>query len=522
MSYRELSMIEVKEVLRRLEAGHSIRQISRETGLDRKTVRRYLEAAREVSHEADAAAEDELLRKAVHRVQHREAPKPSVAREQLTAHRDQIASWLEQGLKLTKIHVLLERRGLTEASYATLRRFAQDELGHGRRAPTVRLEDPPPGEEAQVDFGLLGTIDDGESGRRRKLWVLIVTLAFSRYQFVWPTFVQTTEAVIEGLEAAWRFFGGVPKRLVPDNTKAIVISPHHTSPRMNVAFAEYAQSRGFYIDPARVRRPQDKARVENQVAFVRESFFDGEDFVSLEDARRAAEHWCAELAGRRVHGTTRRVPREHYEAEERAHMLAAPTDHYDVPRWSEAKVHPDHHIQVQKALYSVPTRFIGKRVRVRADRTLVRIYLGGELIKTHPRKPPGGRSTDINDYPAEKAAYALRSVEALIAAAERKGPAIGGYAYELLSGPLPWTKMRQGYQLLRLCDRYGAERVDAVCQRALDFDVIDVPRIERMLRNAQQVEDDATDQGKLHRLPDHPRFARTKGAFRTRSNEGET
>lgn len=515
MSYRELSMIEVKEVLRRERAGQSIRRIARETGVDRKTVRRYLAAAREASPEGE-----DKLGQVIHQVQSREAPPPSEARVQLAEHREQIESWLAEGLKLTKVHVLLERRGV-EASYATLRRFARDELGHGLRKPTVRLDDPPPGEEAQIDFGLLGTVEDAESGRRRKLWALVITLSFSRYQFVWPTFEQTTEAVIAGLEAAWRFFDGVPQRLVPDNMKSVVTRAHATAPRINDVFAEYAQSRGFFVDPARVRRPQDKARVENQVPFVRESFYAGEHFETLADARRAAEHWCAELAGRRVHGTTCRVPREHYEEDEKQHMVAAPSEPFDIPRWSEAKVHPDHHIQVQRALYSVPTRYLGCRVQVRSDRSLVRIYFGAELIKTHPRKAPGQRSTDPQDYPADKAAYALRSVDALISAAEKKGPAIGGYAYELLSGPLPWTKMRQGYQLLRLCDRYGRDRVEAMCQRALDFDVIDVPRIERMLRSAKKVEDDARDGGKLHRLSDQPRFARDAESFRTRT-EGDS
>jgi transposase len=520
MSYRELSMIEVREVLRRERAGQSIRRIARETGVDRKTVRRYLDAAKQAGLKTEAEGSDELLAAAVHRVQHREPPRPSEPRVELSKHRAAIASWLSEGLKLTKIHVLLERRGVA-SSYATLRRFARDELGHGLRKPTVRLDDPPPGEEAQVDFGQLGMMDDAETGRRRKLWALIVTLSVSRYQFVWPTFEQTTDAVIEGLEAAWRFFDGVPHRLVPDNMKAVVNRAHRTAPRLNVVFAEYAQSRSFFVDPARVRRPKDKARVENQVPFVRESFFAGERFQTLVEARRAAEHWCGELAGRRVHGTTYRVPREHYEGEEKEHMLAPPSAPFDVPRWSEAKVHPDHHIQVQRALYSVPTRYVGCRVRVRADRSLVRIYVGAELIKTHPRKAPGQRSTDIHDYPAEKAAYAMRSVDALITMAEKKGPAIGGYAYELLSGPLPWTKMRQGYQLLRLCERYGRDRVEAVCQRALDFDVIDVPRIERMLRSAQKIEDDASERGKLHRLPARPRFARDAGSFRTRT-EGDS
>ena len=101
---------------------------------------------------------------------------------------------------------------------------------------------------------------------------------------------------------------------------------------------------------------------------------------------------------------------------------------------------------------------------MRADKTTVKIYFGTDLIKLHPRKPAGGRSTDTNDYPVGKAAYALRSVDGLVAKAKDKGMHVGIYAERLLGGPLPWTRMRQGYALLRLCEKYGDGRVEAVCQ----------------------------------------------------------
>jgi hypothetical protein len=158
---------------------------------------------------------------------------------------------------------------------------------------------------------------------------------------------------------------------------------------------------------------------------------------------------------------------------------------YDVPHWGEAKVHPDHHIQVLKSLYSLPTRYIGKVVRVRADRRTVRVYVRSELVKTHPRVLPGKRSTDPNDYPQHVRGYAMRSVDALLERAKERGHHVGLLAQRLLGGPLPWTTMRQGYELVRLCDRHGDARVDALCKRALDFDVIDVPRIGRMLKLAR-------------------------------------
>jgi transposase len=521
MSYRELSMIEVKEVLRRHAVGQSIRQIARDTGLDRKTVRRYLSAA-ETAPEGEP---EQQLQHVVQQVQTRPLPAPSEPRKRLTEHREQIEQWLlpnepkARALRMTKVHTLLLRRGV-EVTYATLCRWAHDELGWRERKPTVRVDDPGPGQEAQVDFGEMGLINDPTTGRRRKLWCLVVTLSFSRMQFVWPSFEQTTAAVCEGLDAAWHFFDGMPERVLIDNAKAMVASAHPTSPRVNDAFGDYAQARDIFVDTTRVRKPKDKPRVENQVPFVRESWFDGEHFVDLDDARRSAEHWCRRVA-ERVHGTTQQVVREHYERVEKPAMLEAPTTRFDVPLWTDAKVHPDHHLQVQRALYSVPTRYIGRVVRVRSDSMIVRVYLGGELIKTHVRQPPGGRSTDPNDYPPGHDAYATRSFTSIVERCHKHGPHVGAYAERLFDRPLPWTTMRQGYQLLRLCDTYGAAKVDAVCERSLSFDVVDVPRIARMLKQALRAEDDAEDRGKLKKLPQAPRFARDVSSYRTREGDKE-
>jgi hypothetical protein len=131
----------------------------------------------------------------------------------------------------------------------------------------------------------------------------------------------------------------------------------------------------------------------------------------------------------------------------------------------------------------------------------------------------GKRSTDPNDYPPGKSAYAMRSVDALIARSREYGEHIGIFATRLLGGPLPWTVMRQGYELVRLCERHGEVRVDALCKHALDFDVLDVMRIRRMLQHATAVEERATDDGKLHALPSaSPRFARSSERFATRKD----
>lgn len=515
MSFRELTMIDVLEVLRRWQSGQSARAIAKDGVADRKTALRYIHAALASGIAETTTLDDAAVATVARRVQERPPTPPSTARKTLLAHRDRIEAWLRapRPLRLVRIRELLARDGI-DVGYTTLRRFAHDELGWRERPTTVRIDDPPPGDEVQVDFGEMGFVTDAE-GKRRKLWVLVVTLSMSRYMFVWPTFAQTMAAVCAGFDAAWRFFGGVPKRIVPDNMTSIVMRADPQHPLLQRAFVEYAQARGFFVDPARVRRPQDKARVENQIAFVRERWFDGERWTADEaELRRDAEAWSRDIAGGRVHGTTRRIPREVFEAEEKSHLLPAPTSPFDVPTWTSAKIHPDHHAQVGRALYSLPTRFIGKTLDVRVDRSTVRFYVGAELVKMHARVEPGKRSTDPNDYPVGKADYALRSVDGVKRRAREHGEHIGDLAERLLGGALPWVKLRQGYGLLRLCERYGKDRVDALCARALAFDVIDVPRIERMLKSAMQSESEGRAIGKVITLPPS-RFARDPSAFAT-------
>lgn len=185
-----------------------------------------------------------------------------------------------------------------------------------------------------------------------------------------------------------------------------------------------------------------------------------------------------------MHTRTQRRPREQFAAEEQPHLRPAPAEPYDLPLWATPRVARDHYAQVAKALYSLPTRYIGQTVTARADRAHVRFYLRGALLKVHIRQPPGGRATDVSDFPPEKIAYALRDVTVLREQAAAHGAAIGQLAAGLLDGPLPWTRMRQVYALLGLVRRYGATRVEAVCTAAVAVDLSDIHRLRRILEQA--------------------------------------
>ncbi len=519
MAFREVGVHEVREVLRLWLRGEGLRSIARLTAVDRKTVRRYVEAA--VACGLDRAGGegplgDELLSLVAERVRPHRGDAHGRSWALVAAHHEQLKDMLgRQGLTVVKAGDLLARSGVVVPE-RTLHRYALEVLGHGRGSGrgTVPVADCEPGSECQVDFGKMGLLFDAQAGHRRVVHALIFTAVYSRHMFVYLSFRQDLPATIAGFEAAWAFFGGVFAVVIPDNMSVIVDKAHPTEPRLNRAFAEYAQDRGFVIDPARVRSPQDKPRVERAVQYVRGNFFAGESFPGgLAEAQRAAGAWCAGKAGQRIHRTTRRRPAQVFAGEEAPRLAPAPVFPYDLPVYATATVHRDHHVEVARGLYSVPGNLIGARVEVRADSRLVRIWHRGQLIKTHPRQQPGRRSTDPADLPQHQAAYAMRDVGYLQRQAQDAGPAIGAYAAAILDHPLPWTKMRQVYALLGLTRKWGPARVEAACARALEAEAVSVALIGRMLqRGTETAPLPHTPPLPMPGLPE-PRFARDASHF---------
>ena len=489
MAYREVAMWEILQVLRRLGRRESKSAIARATGHSRSTIRRYEASAGELGWAAGASEPTEELAAAIAQRVHPAADRDTGEVETLLLpHAEQIRGWLtpgpreKRGLRLTKVHRLLERQGLAVA-YSSLHRFAVKHCGFAeRRRITVRMAEVPPGELAEIDFGRLGPVPDPLSGRRRIAWALIVTLPHSRHQYVHVTFSQRLPHLIDGLEDAWAFFGGVPRRVVVDNMRTAITTADRYDPIFQRTFEEYAAYRGFVIDATPVRDPTAKPHVERGVPYFRDSCFRGESWRDLEAGQAAAISWCLTTAGTRTHGTTRQRPLAVFDSVERGALLPLEKERFDPPHWAQCKVHPDHHLSVGKALYSVPTRYIGQHLWVRSDRHLVRIYADHTLLKTHIRQAPGGRSTDHSDYPAHLTPYTLRDPERLIRQARSHGAHIGRFTEELLAGTFPWARLRQAQRLLRLGEKYGWPRVDGACERALDFDLVNVKRVEGIIR----------------------------------------
>ena len=482
MADKEYTVIEIVDVLRRMAAGDKISAIARSTGMDRKTVRKYIRIA-EGKGFTKEETDIEDIAYAVFMEIHGNGSDGNARDCILLPHKDIVADWLErENLTLTKVHMKLLRSGV-ETSYSSLYRFVQEHIGIGNSG-TVRMAETEPGEVAEVDFGRLGYMFDKVLNRMRALYALVITLVFSRYQYVHITRKQDLPALIGGIEEAWEFFGGVTRRLIIDNMKAAVVKSSRYEPIFNRTFLEYSQYQGFIIDPAVARHPQGKATVERQIQYVRENFFKGEEFIDCEHAQRAAVKWCMNIAGMRIHGTTRKRPRIVFEEQEKSLLLPLRAERFDVPKWGSGKVHPDHHVRFSNALYSLPTEYIGKEVAIRGDSKLMRVYYQGAVIKTHPVVSEGSRSTDFEDYPKHKTPYAMRNCDYYIEKAKEAGANCGSFMEQLLSGDFPWSKLRQAQKLLRLSEKYGTARIEQACSRALSFSLIDVFRLERIIKQA--------------------------------------
>jgi len=517
MAFREVRVHEVREVLRNwIGSGLGQRPIAERAGVDRKTARRYIDAAVELGVCREGGLEqltDELIGAVINAVRPDRAQGRGSAWDRLLPVEAEIREWVQAGLQLTNIHGKLERRGVP-VPYRTLHRFAVERCGFGRTRATVRVADGEPGMECQIDFGRLGMMLDAQTGRRRAVHALLFTAVHSRHMFVWLSFTQTLADVIAGCEAAWVWFGGIFKVLIPDNMRPIVLNADPVNPTFSDGWLDYAQARGFGTDPARVRSPMDKPRVERNVQYVRESWWRGEKFLDLADAQRRVERWCAGTAGLRVHGTTAQRPAEHFAEAESARLLPAPDTVYDVPVFAKPKVARDRHCEVAKALYSIPGELIGQHLHARADSRLVRFYHRGQLVKTHPRKPAGGRCTDAADLPVGTSDYALRDVESLKRKAAAAGDSVGVYAQRILDVPLPWASMRAVYRLLGLARSYGPTAVDAACARALELDVVDVRKIARILELATENDPAPTGTTTARVVGGPARFARDNTEFR--------
>jgi transposase len=249
------------------------------------------------------------------------------------------------------------------------------------RKAYLRVE-PEPGEQAQVDWGSFGHLRVG--GTQRPLSVFSMVLSWSRALFIDFSLDQQMETFLRMHLRALEAFGGIPKKILYDNLKSVVL--HHVGSvvQFNPRFLAFAGHHLFEPVAAPVRYPEAKGRVEASIKYIRHSFFYGRSFSSLADLRHQARAWCSETANQRLHATTRARPAERLLVE-RPRLRALPERPFDTDLVLPLIVSKEARVHLDTNTYSVPPEHVGKTVHLRADDTTVRILDGGVEIARHPR-----------------------------------------------------------------------------------------------------------------------------------------
>jgi transposase len=306
------------------------------------------------------------------------APRPS----KLDPHKDYIVKRLTELPDLTAARLMLElrERGL-QIGYSQVKRYVAQVRAPRARKAFLRIE-VEPGEQAQVDWGSFGHWRVG--GTRRPLSVFSMVMSWSRAMFIDFSLDQQMDTFCRMHRRALEFFGGVPRRIVYDNLKSVVLHHVGSTVQFNPRFLAFAGHYLFEATAAPVRYPQFKGRVEASIKYIRHSFFYGRSFASFDDLRAAAGRWRDDIANQRIHGTTRERPAERLIVE-RPRLRALPERPFDTDIVVPLIVSKEARVRFDSNSYSVPPEFVGKSVILRADDHRVRVLADGAEIAAHAR-----------------------------------------------------------------------------------------------------------------------------------------
>lgn len=453
-----------RQALMRMRQGDSDRDLAKSGLMGRRTAAalRTLASDQGWLSSANALPDDATIAGAL------AAPKrASTTISRLAPLREQIATWHAQGISGVVILAALKREHGYTGSYSAVRRVLATVKRETPPEATVRL-DFAPGEAAQVDFGAGPMLADA-AGVVRRTWAFVMTLCFSRHQYVEFVFDQTVATWLGCHRRAFEWFAGVPARVIIDNAKCAIIKACQNDPEVQRSYADCAEGYGFKIDPCPPHDPQKKGIVESGVKYVKGNFLPLKAFRDMVDLNAQAKRWVMEEAGLRRHGTTGEAPLSRFEVE-RAILRPLPAVAPDLGVWKRASVHRDCHLQFDRAFYSVPWTLVGKSLWLKASDGMVTVYDDFRPVAAHGRASrPGERRTVRDHLPPDAQAFFAQDREWCLARAAGVGPACAELIERLLTDRIV-ERLRAAQNILRLAKSYPAVRLEAACVRALAHD----------------------------------------------------
>jgi len=347
--------------------GLSVSAIAHMTGLDRKTVRKYVTIGLEPPSYTPRQIRPTMV-----------APFHAYLRERVVAYPE---------LTGTRLHRELRERGY-EGGYTAVKDFLRSSRPNSSPGFEVRFETPP-GRQAQVDFAHFRTVFTDEPGVERVVWLFSLVLGHSR--MLWGRFVphQDMQTLLRCHAAAFEALGGAPTEILYDRMKTVVdreepqggTEPSHIV--YNRTLVEFARHYGYLPKACKAYRAKTKGKVERPFRYIREDFFLGRGFCNLDDLNSQFRQWLDEVANLRTHATTRRVVAEHF-AEERPSLQKLPAGPFQAVLRLERRITKDGMVSVDGNLYSVPDTTRRRPVEVHSTADEVRILEDGRVVAVHP------------------------------------------------------------------------------------------------------------------------------------------
>ena len=457
--------------------GWSQRKIARELDVHRLTVRRYerLEPRSDEDHSncTKAPPGSEVNVPGI-------LPANRGSRSACEPYRAMIEEKLSQGLTARRIYQELVIENGFSHQYHSVRRYI-NKLGTTSELPFRRLECLA-GEEAQVDFGTGAWVVTSE-GKRRKTHVFRIVLSHSRKAYSEVVYRQTTEAFLRCLENAFWYFGGVCKITIIDNLKAGVIKADWYDPELNPKLRSFAEHYGTAILPTRPYTPRHKGKIESGIKYVQSNALKGKTFASLTEQNEYLLWWEQNVADTRIHGTTRRQVAKVFEENEREALQPLPSLRFPLFEEGRRSVHRDGHVEVAKSYYSVPPEYLGRRVWVRWDGRLVRIFdRSMRQIAVHAQAEAGKFQTDGKHIHGNKFSKVELGADRLLRRTGWIGPHTERWAKAVIE-----HRGVEGIRVLigleNLTRSYRDEQIERACALVMGYDEFRLKPIRELLKS---------------------------------------
>ena len=359
----------------------------------------------------------------------------------------------------------------------------------GKQAISLRQEHRA-GEKLFVDYaGDTIPIHNPVTGEIRPGHLFVAVLGCSNYTYAEVTATEKLPDWIGAQVHALEDINGVPLVVVPDNTKAAVKSPCWYDPDINMTYQEMAQHYGFTVIPARVRKPKDKAKVENGVLIAERwilARLRHHTFFSIAEANEAVRRLLIGMNAKpfkKLPGCRKSV----LEEMERPVLKPLPEQPYELAEWKYVAVNIDYHVEVDGHYYSAPYHLIGQRVLARFTQAGIELFHKNKRVAVHARNHQRGRHTTLTEHqPPAHQKYLEWTPPRLLSWAGTIGPNCAEVARQILaSRPLVIHGYRPCLGVIRLGKRYGNERLERACARALMLNIATYNRIENMLRTGR-------------------------------------